>query len=148
MDTRKPPIILLENVTGLLTSHGGDDFRRVLQTLNNLGYSVDPFIIDASYFVPQSRQRLFVIGVLNDIDVWRVNEQLQFYESDLRPKALCDFILEHPEIRWNIRDLPPLPKIESSLQDILENLPEDSPLWWNKKRADYLLNQMSENIEK
>ena len=148
MDTRKPPIILLENVTGLLTSHGGDDFRKVLQTLNNLGYSVDPFIIDASYFVPQSRQRLFVIGVLNDIDVWRVNEQLQFYESDLRPKALCNFILEHPEIRWNIRDLPPLPKIESSLQDILENLPEDSPLWWNKKRADYLLNQMSEKHRK
>lgn len=143
MDARKPPIILLENVTGLLSSHGGADFMKVLLTLNNLGYSVDTFIIDALHFVPQSRQRLFVIGVLNDLSIWGVKEQFQFYESDLRPKSLCNFIMEHPEIRWNIRDLPSLPKLKLSLQDILENLPEDSPLWWNRKRSEYLLNQMS-----
>ncbi|HBT17328.1 MAG TPA: DNA (cytosine-5-)-methyltransferase [Firmicutes bacterium] len=144
MGVRKPPLILLENVTGLLTSHGGADYREVLLTLNSLGYSVDAFIIDASHFVPQSRQRLFVVGVLDGLNVLGVKEQLHFYESDLRPKALGDFILEHPEIRWNIRDLPSLPNVKSSLQDILEDLPDDSPRWWNKERSEYLLNQMSE----
>jgi DNA (cytosine-5)-methyltransferase 1 len=144
MGNRKPLMILLENVTGLLTSHAGGDFKQVLLALNDLGYSVDPFIIDASHFVPQSRQRLFVVGVLEDLNVWGVKEQLQFYESDLRPKALCDFILEHPEIRWAVRDLPSLPNLKLTLEDILENLPDDSPLWWNKERSEYLLNQMSE----
>lgn len=144
MGLRKPPLILLENVTGFLTSRGGADFREVLLALNNLGYSVDPFIIDASCFVPQSRQRLFVLGVLDSLDPWGVKEQLQFYESDLRPKALCNFILQHPEIRWSIRDLPSLPKTRSLLESIIEDLSDDSPHWWNKKRSKYLLNQMSE----
>ena len=63
MGERKPPIILLENVVGFLTSHKGKDFRDALLALNQLGYSVDSFIVDASRFVPQSRQRLFVVGV-------------------------------------------------------------------------------------
>ncbi len=60
---RRPPLVLLENVTGFLTSHRGADFRVAMQELNRLGYSVDAFILDAARFVPQSRQRLFVIGV-------------------------------------------------------------------------------------
>jgi DNA (cytosine-5)-methyltransferase 1 len=62
MKTRRPPIILLENVTGFLTSNDGVDFENALVALNRLGYAVDPFIIDAAHFVPQSRERLFVIG--------------------------------------------------------------------------------------
>ena len=65
------------------------------------------------------------------------------YESDARPKALARFISGHPEIRWNIRDLPDQPCNERRLQDILEDLPDDAPEWWSQERADYLLNQMS-----
>ena len=57
-------LVLLENVTGFLTSHGGKDFRVAMLELNRLGYGVDPFIIDALHFVPQSRPRLFVVGEL------------------------------------------------------------------------------------
>ena len=42
---------------GFLTSHDGADFHEALLALNGLGYTVDAFIIDASRFVPQSRQR-------------------------------------------------------------------------------------------
>jgi DNA (cytosine-5)-methyltransferase 1 len=59
---RRPPMVLLENVTGFLTSHDGNDFRDALLALNRLGYAVDAFIIDAVRFVPQSRQRLFIVG--------------------------------------------------------------------------------------
>jgi DNA (cytosine-5)-methyltransferase 1 len=54
MEKRKPPFVLLENVTGFLTSHGGADFRQALLALNDLGYAVDTFILDASRFVPQN----------------------------------------------------------------------------------------------
>jgi site-specific DNA-cytosine methylase len=56
MKKRRPPVILIENVTGFLTSHGGDDFKEALLALNRLGYGVDAFILDAARFTPQSRQ--------------------------------------------------------------------------------------------
>ena len=62
MRGRKPPLILLENVFGFLTSHNGKDFEAALSALNDLGYSCDAFVLDAARFVPQSRVRLFVVG--------------------------------------------------------------------------------------
>ena len=51
MGPRRPPIIMLENVCGFLSSRGGADFREAMLRLNKLGYSVDPFILDAKWFV-------------------------------------------------------------------------------------------------
>ncbi len=67
MKQRRPPLVLIENVTGFLTSHNGRDFENALLALNELGYAVDPFILDAAWFVPQSRQRLFVVGTRTQI---------------------------------------------------------------------------------
>jgi DNA (cytosine-5)-methyltransferase 1 len=144
MDSRRPPFVLLENVPGFLTSHDGMDFYQVLQTLNRLGYSVDTFIIDASRFVPQSRQRLFVVGLLDSPPpVWEVKEQMSFFASDARPKALADFIFSHPDIRWNMRELPQLPTSAKRLEEIIEDMSDDAPEWWSRPRVEYLLNQMS-----
>lgn len=144
MSARKPPLILLENVTGFLTSHGGSDFSEALLALNGLGYAVDTFILDAANFVPQSRQRLFVLGILRDggptIDLI---ENAEFSESDVRPKALTDFIVDNPQIDWAIRRLPNQPKNKLRLENILEDIPKESPIWWSHERAQYLLNQMS-----
>ena len=101
MGARHPPIVLLENVTGFLTSHDGNDFREALLALNDLGYGVDSFIVDAVRFLPQSRQRLFVVGVRTE-SVSAINETPSFYEDDCRPSALADFILWNPEINWRI----------------------------------------------
>ena len=145
MGDRRPPIVLLENVAGFLTSHQGRDFQAALLSLNRLGYTVDPMIIDASHFLPQSRVRLFVIGVLNHgCGSWKIGENLTFWESPVRPKALAEFIFLHPEIVWNIREVASPPNITSSFSDVLEDLADESPLWWNSKRRDYLISQMSE----
>ena len=145
MGERRPPLVLLENVSGFLTSHGGHDFQIALLALNRLGYAVDALIIDAARFVPQSRVRLFVIGCLkNSRGNWKVQETASFYESDVRPRPLADFIFRHPEIAWNIRSLPNLPSNSSLLPEILEDLPESSPYWWNDSRRNYLMAQMSE----
>jgi DNA (cytosine-5)-methyltransferase 1 len=142
MAERRPPIVLLENVEGFLTSHNGQDFKEALLALNRLGYSVDAFVINAVRFVPQSRVRLFVIGHQTTVKPDKVSEkQLSFYQSDLRPQNLADFILRHPEINWNIRELPNLPKNNSRLVDIVEEIPETSKDWWNTERVEYLLNQ-------
>ena len=144
MGERRPPLVLLENVAGFLTSHEGRDFQAALLTLNRLGYAVDAIMIDAERFVPQSRVRLFVIGSLQDgHGAWEAHDHPRFFESDVRPKALADFIFAHPEIVWKTRSLPPLPKRNMKLNSIVEELPEKSPYWWNADRVQYLMNQMS-----
>ena len=140
----RPPMVLLENVTGFLTSHKGEDFRQALLSLNRLGYIVDAFILDAASFVPQSRQRLFVIGIFGEeCELKEKKAPPIFFQSEVRPKALANFILKTPEIRWNIRKLPSPPENKLKIKDILDDVPDSSDEWWSDERAEYLLNQMS-----
>lgn len=141
MGTRRPPLVLLENVTGFLTSHEGADFHQALLALNGLGYTVDAFIIDAARFVPQSRQRLFVVAQKKTTP--RAAETPCLLQSELRPAALADFILWHPDVQWSLRVLPPLPFRQTQLSDVLEHLSPNSAAWWSRERCDYLLRQMS-----
>lgn len=55
MGNRRPPLVLIENVPGFLTSHGGGDFEAAIKELNRLGYRCDPIVVDASRFVPPIR---------------------------------------------------------------------------------------------
>lgn len=144
MQNRRPPFVLLENVLGFLNSHKGKDFEQALLALNQRGYSVDAFILDASSFTPQSRVRLFVIGIreLSDF-ISEPVKSFQFFESDVRPKALAEFILMHSNIKWSLRDLPAPPSSSKLLKDIIEDLPDTASEWWHRERAEYLLNQMS-----
>ena len=143
LNSRRPPIVLLENVAGFLTSHNGNDFREACVALNRLGYTLDALMIDAAHFVPQSRQRLFIIGSKGCLQSSRARETPSFLQSSARPSALADFILWNPDIGWNIRNVPELPKRTVSLSDVLEDLPHNSSYWWSDARANYLLNQMS-----
>src|SRR5579862_2948360 len=142
MGARRPPMVLLENVTGFLTSRRGADFAEALTALNALGYVVDAFVLDAASFVPQSRQRLFVIAIQED--GWSATRGVPaLIESSVRPKLLADFMFSHPQIAWSIRHLPEPPTRTAKLIDILEDLPGNAPEWWSRERAKYLLNQMS-----
>ena len=66
-DGRAPKIVAIENVCGTLTSHGGDDFKAICRTFADAGYRYGALVIDALLFLPQSRPRLFVIGVRKDV---------------------------------------------------------------------------------
>ena len=60
----RPGFVLLENVPGLLSSHGGRDMAALVGSLVELGYGVGYRILDARYFgVPQRRRRVFILGV-------------------------------------------------------------------------------------
>lgn len=145
MYLRRPPIVLLENVVGFLTSHGGSDFRAALLALNSLGYAVDAFILDAARFVPQSRQRMFVVGLLDqERRTWGIDDPAEVRESSTRPKCLTEFIAAHTEVRWHIRPLPEPPVHSLTLHNIIEPLDESATEWWSPDRAEYLLNQMSD----
>lgn len=148
MGERRPLFVLLENVTGFLTSHGGADFTEALMALNRFGYTVDTFMLDAARFVPQSRPRLFVVAIHDGAVQGAVHDRrhgraMYVDESDVRPRSLAAFIAAHPEIRWAVRDLPSQPRREATVESILDDIPHSSPMWWSEARATYLLNQMS-----
>jgi DNA (cytosine-5)-methyltransferase 1 len=62
-EERAPRLIVIENVTGLLTSHGGKDFDAICNALTGAEYRFGPLIIDAAMFVPQSRERVFIVAI-------------------------------------------------------------------------------------
>lgn len=64
---RAPRTIVLENVCGALTSHGGKDFEAICRALASENYRFGALVIDAAQFVPQSRPRLFIVAVREDV---------------------------------------------------------------------------------
>lgn len=70
---KKPKWIVLENVPGLLNSHNGEDFRCVLEELDELGYGLSWRVFDAKYFgTPQRRRRVYIVGSYRTLDAPRV----------------------------------------------------------------------------
>jgi len=60
---QRPTWVVGENVSGLLSSNGGADFRTIIASLVQLGYGVTWATMDSQYFgVAQRRRRLFIIG--------------------------------------------------------------------------------------
>ncbi len=65
LKVKKPKLVLLENVKGLLNHDKGETFKVILQTLGELGYGVQWVVLNSKFFgVPQNRERVFIIGNL------------------------------------------------------------------------------------
>ena len=65
----RPRWLVWENVPGALSSGKGEDFRCLLQSLDDLGYGVAWRVLDAQFFgVAQRRRRLFLVGCLGDVE--------------------------------------------------------------------------------
>ena len=70
----RPPLIVIENVVGMLY---GNDFSALCEALAALGMQFGPLVVDARLFLPQSRPRVFVVAVDSRIDFSLfVNEQV------------------------------------------------------------------------
>jgi DNA (cytosine-5)-methyltransferase 1 len=63
---KRPSILFLENVKGLLSNDSGRTFLRILIELDAIGYDVQWQVINGKYFVPQQRERVFIIGTLRE----------------------------------------------------------------------------------
>lgn len=62
---KRPRLLLLENVKGLLSHDKGRTFRTILATLDELGYDAQWQVLNSKDFgVPQNRERVFIVGNL------------------------------------------------------------------------------------
>lgn len=60
----RPSYLFLENVKGLLNHEGGATFETILRALDELGYDVEWQVLNSKDYVPQNRERVFIIGHL------------------------------------------------------------------------------------
>jgi DNA (cytosine-5)-methyltransferase 1 len=146
-----PKAVLLENVIGFLASHDGKAFRIALKALSDLGYYVDAFVVDAKYFVPQSRPRLFLLGFLPELtsgstrtDRWPSSPTSWLTapaETSMRPDQLVRELKETAlETGWMPLFLPPLPPENRTLDRVIETA--ESEDWWNRSLVNKHLAEM------
>lgn len=62
IEIKRPPVILLENVKNLRSHDKGQTWQVIKSTLGDLGYMIHDKIIDAAGWVPQHRERVFIVG--------------------------------------------------------------------------------------
>ena len=60
---------ILENVKGLVHHDNGNTFKEILQLLENVGYNVYFDVINSINFLPQSRERIYFVGIRDDIQI-------------------------------------------------------------------------------
>lgn len=135
-EDERPGALVLENVVGLSTSHGGDDLTAAIREFNDLGYSVDLLAIDARRFVPQSRPRMFLVGSREPVET-------DDSEHLLRP-AWTETFFNDPTLDTHRVALPAPPNhLADGLADHLERLGNDDPRWWDDHRVEAFIESMS-----
>lgn len=70
VETKKPKFFVAENVKGILSIGGGDVIKKIVREFGDVGYRVQYHLHNAAdYGAPQSRQRVIILGIRDDLDV-------------------------------------------------------------------------------
>ena len=100
--TKKPKILLFENVPHLLNMNNGKIIEQILLNLEKLGYTCNYKIINSENVVPQKRKRLYIVAMLNGItfkfpEIYNVHPKL---ENILDKKSNKKYILSDNTWNW------------------------------------------------
>lgn len=85
----RPRYLFLENVKGLLNHEGGSTFETILRALDELGYDVEWSLFNSKDYVPQNRERVFIIGHLRGESTRKIfpfkRESKSTIENNIKP---------------------------------------------------------------
>ena len=139
-----PPLLMLENVPGWLYSNDGRDFHVAAKALNELGYACDVFMLNARSFLPQSRPRLFLIGIRDAIAA-DSGALLTYRSNRLAPDKLKARISEYDDVHWTWLRIPEPPPYRTGgfSDEIVETVPSDDARWWPDQKVEKHLSMMS-----
>ena len=142
-DGRAPEMIALENVVGTLTSHSGADFTAICTALKELGYRFGAMVVDAALFLPQSRARLFVVAVREDLAVMGSVDGPQKPWHTTALKRAHDRLPSDLTASWIWWDMPEPAKREMRFADVIEDKPQCIN-WHTAAETRALLSMMSD----
>lgn len=139
-----PNLIVLENVGGTLSSHDGKDFKAIIAAFRKLGMRVGAMVIDAERFVPQSRPRLFFVGVstLDRVPPGLISDGAHdvWHPAPLK-RAFMRLDASEKEA-WLWWQMPVPRKRNTRFADLLEEDPKDVE-WNSKEETRRLLGMMA-----
>jgi DNA (cytosine-5)-methyltransferase 1 len=131
-----PPVLVAENVIGLVSAHGGANYVQLHEALCRRGYSVGAVALDAIHWVPQSRPRVFVIAISNKFEVPSAMRQTGPGWCHPAPIQSVAALCQETWVWWRV---PKPVRRSKGVSDILESdVPVDSP-----DRRDHLLGMIS-----
>lgn len=136
----RPPIIVVENVVGLLY---GDSFAGLCEAIASLGMQFGALVIDARHFVPQSRPRVFLVAVDDSVDCSSLIVDRS--SSPWAPRALVaahDQLSSDMKARWRWWRLPVPKPTNHSIKHIIESKPTLVE-WHTPEQTQALLDMMS-----
>jgi DNA (cytosine-5)-methyltransferase 1 len=100
---RKPPYLFAENVRGLLSHDRGKTFAQILLWMDKLGYDTQWQVINSVHYVPQNRERVYIIGHLRTEPrpeifpiLQEYKENIGFTQTSTVPIERCDETLPNP----------------------------------------------------
>lgn len=141
---RMPPLIVLENVCGAITSNSGKDFSAIARALVAEGYRFGAMVVDAVHFVPQSRPRLFIVAVARGVPlpygVSRTDPSALWH-----PRSLIEAKFAMPkkaQENWIWWDMPAPPTRKTVFADLIESDPVGVD-WDGPTETQKLLGMMS-----
>ena len=141
---RGPTIITLENVVGTLSSHDGKDFATICKAFRDIGYRCGAVVMDAVYFLPQSRARLFVVAIHEDVELPEdvVGEPHEIWHPATLRRAYSSLpkVDQKNWIWWNLPTPTPCPL---RFADLVEDDP-DSVEWHSPDETRALLDMMND----
>ena len=132
---RAPGVVVIENVAGLLTSGGGQDFAAVCEALAGDGYRVGALEIDAALWTPQSRPRLFIVAARDEAGLGAGRPSAPFHTARLI--AAHDRLPEAVKARWVWWRLSAPALRNMALVDVLE--PDGTTAWFDEETTDALV---------
>ena len=144
-ESRAPAMIALENVCGMLTSHGGKDFETICKAIVDGGYRFGALVVDAALFLPQSRPRLLAVALANDAVVPdAIIDKRPDETYHTRPlRNAFDRLPSSLKDNWVWWKLPDPPARELKFCDLFEDNPVDVA-WHTRQETQRLLGMMSD----
>lgn len=136
-----PRVIALENVVGLLSADGGNDFERLLTGLVSIGYRVGAMAVDAVHWLPHSRPRVFIVALEAGVAV-PPGLTLRRPRGPWYPKVLVRALGAQPPavarylLWWTLPQPPPR---ELALQDVVEPFQSAAENWRTPENVAKLL---------
>ncbi|MCL1987487.1 MAG: DNA (cytosine-5-)-methyltransferase [Firmicutes bacterium] len=99
----KPNVLLLENVKNILTIDGGQVAQEITKSLNEIGYHVEKYLLNASFFgIPQARERVYFVATKKEISAKYTPPQAtmqNIFLEDILEEVDESFILQRDDIK-------------------------------------------------
>lgn len=101
-EIKRPPVMLLENVKNLKSHDQGRTWKTICDTLDELHYAVFSEVIDAARWVPQHRERVYIVCF--DKYVFGERPGFEFPEPPADVPALKDILEPNPDPKYTLSD--------------------------------------------